>query len=944
MATRKREDLLERESELALASQLLEDAKQGRGALLVIEGPAGIGKTALLDQVCRFAAERDVLVLRARGGEVEREFPHGIVRQVFETELRDRSEQDRSTVLSGAAQLAGPVVAPGASVPASPPAADSSFAVTHGLYWVAANLADQRPLVIAVDDAQWSDVVSLRFLLYLALRLEGLPLLIALTARTDELEEPERLLSQLRSRADAVVLRPAPLSDGGVASVVAGILGDQPDRDFAAACRRATGGRPFLVGELARELAARRVRPTVEAVAEVVDVVPQAVTQAIVLRLASAPGPAADLARAVAVLGTEAQMHRAGQLAGTSEAQAVEAADVLAAMEILQFGLPLQFVHPIVREAVYEEMPAAARAAAHARAAEMLHEERAELDAVAAHLLLTQPEARSATVARLREAAAHAVQRGASEGAAVYLQRALAEGGLDSQLRAQLLQELGRAERQQDAPAAIQHLREAHSLSPVPAQRARVAYDLADTLFYRTAWQEVIRLVETVLDEFDDEDRELVLRLEALRLGAEFYDGRRLVDVLRRVPKLRTLARPDSPAGRLMALLLAGLTAWMGRPVAEIEEMIAIGMPDGRLLVGEDPESWVTGQIFPALVLTDDLERASSVAHELVAEAHARGSGGGVALAIAHRGWIHSRRGDLVSAEADVRTSLKLAREHHIGVGDVGIAWYFVEPLTERPELEDEMRRVLARELDAGMEQSVIAPLVLEPRGRLRLAQGDVTGAIEDLTKCSQTIYALGNPNGWAWRPALALALAGQDREQALDLARAEVEAARRVGLPRAIGVGLRTLGLVEGRDGGLDLLEEAVQVLEASPARLEHARALVEFGAARRRGGDRTAAREPLREGLDLAHRCGATRLEERAHEELKATGARPRRAMLTGRDALTATEQRIAGMAADGMSNPAIAQALFVTRKTVENRLSRIYPKLGINSRDQLQGALEP
>ena len=161
--------------------------------------------------------------------------------------------------------------------------------------------------------------------------------------------------------------------------------------------------------------------------------------------------------------------------------------------------------------------------------------------------------------------------------------------------------------------------------------------------------------------------------------------------------------------------------------------------------------------------------------------------------------------------------------------------------------------------------------------------------------------------------------------------------------MPRAIGIAHRTLGLVEGGKQGLGLLEEAVRVLDSSPARLEHARALVELGAARRRAGERAAAREPLREGLDLANRCGATRLEERALAELAATGARPRRAMLTGRDALTATEQRIAQMAAEGMSNPEVAQALFVTRKTVENHLGRIYPKLGINSREQLGAALE-
>jgi DNA-binding CsgD family transcriptional regulator len=130
--------------------------------------------------------------------------------------------------------------------------------------------------------------------------------------------------------------------------------------------------------------------------------------------------------------------------------------------------------------------------------------------------------------------------------------------------------------------------------------------------------------------------------------------------------------------------------------------------------------------------------------------------------------------------------------------------------------------------------------------------------------------------------------------------------------------------------------------VLESSPARLEHARAMTDLGAALRRSRHRAEAREPLGQGLDLAHRCGATALAERARRELLATGARPRRLMVSGRDSLTPSEARIARMAAEGLSTPAIAQALFVTPKTVETHLGHAYQKLEINSRHQLAEAL--
>ena len=152
----------------------------------------------------------------------------------------------------------------------------------------------------------------------------------------------------------------------------------------------------------------------------------------------------------------------------------------------------------------------------------------------------------------------------------------------------------------------------------------------------------------------------------------------------------------------------------------------------------------------------------------------------------------------------------------------------------------------------------------------------------------------------------------------------------------------LRTRGMLAGGQQGLDDLREAVGLLESCGAGLEHARALIELGAALRRSNQRTAAREPLRRGLDLAYRCGAGRLAQRATEELRATGARPRRASLTGLEALTPSERRVAELAASGMSNPEIAQAVFVTLNTVEGHLRHVYQKLSVSSRKQLPAAL--
>jgi DNA-binding CsgD family transcriptional regulator len=203
--------------------------------------------------------------------------------------------------------------------------------------------------------------------------------------------------------------------------------------------------------------------------------------------------------------------------------------------------------------------------------------------------------------------------------------------------------------------------------------------------------------------------------------------------------------------------------------------------------------------------------------------------------------------------------------------------------------------------------------------------------------------FEMRNPAVVAWRSHRALALLALDRrDEALELAREEVELARPWGSPRPIGVALRTLGLAQGGTEGIETLRESLAVLEGSSAKLERARTLVELGAALRRANQRADARELLKEGLDIAVRSGAQPLIDRAEEELAATGARPRRLLLSGVESLTASERRVARFAADGLSNKDIAQALFVTTKTVEVHLSNVYRKLGIGSRSELPQAL--
>ena len=230
-------------------------------------------------------------------------------------------------------------------------------------------------------------------------------------------------------------------------------------------------------------------------------------------------------------------------------------------------------------------------------------------------------------------------------------------------------------------------------------------------------------------------------------------------------------------------------------------------------------------------------------------------------------------------------------------------------------------------------------------RGLVAFHAGSPEQALTDFRAAGDIARSLRieNPAFAPWRSDAALALHRLGRsDEARRLADEELDLSRRWGASRTIGVSLRALGVVEGGEAGEQLLREAVDVLANSPARLEQARALIDLGALLRRGNSRSEARQFLRQGIELAHRCGGTALVERANLELAATGAHPRTVMLSGLDALTASERRVAQMAAEDMSNKEIAQALFVTVKTVEQHLGRVYRKLDISSRRQLADAL--
>jgi DNA-binding CsgD family transcriptional regulator len=931
--------LLEREGELRQIDTALASAAAGVGGTLTIEGAAGIGKSRLLAYAAEQAHSIETRALEARGRELEAAFPFGVVRQLLERTVRGASPEARVGLLAGAAALAIPVLLPELATAGAEP---GGFSLLHGLYWTLANLADEGPLLLAVDDLHWADTASREFLSFLSPRLGELPVLLIVGTRPTGIDDRASLAER-----SSEPLRPRPLSTTAVSDLLADRLGPAVDPDFAAACRVVTGGNPFLLRELVGELAAERIEPAAGSVPRVEGLGPETVGRVVLGDLARLGPAATPLARATAVLET-AQLADAAALADVPPEDARHAADELAAAGVLGGGLLLQFRHALVRNAIYGDIPAQARSELHRRAAALLRDEPSAPAVAASHLLHAAPAADPDAASLLLAAGQDALRRGSPEAAAGYLRRAAAEPP-PAEARGEVLRTLARAETLAGSAAASERYEEAIPMLGDVGERCEATRELASIYAMGAGPSPQARAVatlENVLADLGEEHEEERVALECdLVCFARIGVG---VDatIAGHVGRLRELAdsgwRRDSTIGRRVLVRAAYDAAIACEPLATVHGLLDPALADGRFLEYEPIESAHSPIACFVLMAAEDYETAEALLITAIATAQKRGSAVGFAQASSYRAMSALRRGALSEAEPDARAGLEAAR---LPESTPLLVACLVDALLEQGRTREAEATLAENGVAEGFGETHFFLHLLELRGRLRLAAGEPERALVDLEEALrvQRLLGLENPalisaNSTAARAHLALG----DRETARALAAEELELALRFGARRAIGVAQSVLGLAEGGAAGIARMREAVATLEGSGAELQLARAEVELGAALRRAGERRQAREHLGRGLDGAERCGARPLVERAREELLASGARPRRARTSGVDSLTASERRVAQMAATGLSNPEIAQRLFVTRKTVEVHLSHCYRKLGIASRTQLEEAL--
>ncbi len=933
--------LLEREEELERLSHAFEAAREGRGSALVIGAGPGLGKSRLIDVAVQLGREQDFQMLSAAGRELERDFTFGVTLQLLEARVTGAQPAESARLLAGAARLAGPLLSPGPR--AALPDEGEAFSLLHGLFRLCVNLAEEGPLALLIDDAHWADPASLRFMLYLTHRLAELPICVLLAADLQAHERERAELAELVGHDAVTTLALQPLSPQGADTVIRGKLG-RPDEVFTRECFRATRGNPFLLEALARELDAAGLDPTTANAAGVALTTPEPVVRWVALRLARLGPDAAALARAAAVLGDGAEPRHAALLAGLDPHAAPALADALASAGILRSAERLAFLQPLVGRVVEATLTPAELAEAHLAAARLLDTEHALRERVAAHLLRARCSNSEWVVDTLADAARGALSRGEPDTAVIYLRRALEEPPGRNVL-AGLTRDLGRAEALAGKPQAAGRLSEAVRLADDPRERALTTLETGRTLCTHGRFGEAADAFREGLAELGDHDGQLAMRLQAAHALALRLSGRD-------VPAEVTLAADavdayaaDSAAGRVLLARLAFERALRGEPNDGVRELARTALGRGALLDVETSDGLSYYLATTALVLTEDVQAAELALTAAVEDANDRGSRVGLATASGFRAWAILRRGRLAQAEADAEAALQAQRS----------GWRMFVPaahgvladvLLERGELAAAATRLALAERGSHRHEDALSALVRRFGGaRLDFALGRPAEALRSFEEAGRLLEELGvlNPAAVPWRGWAALAcLQLGESERARELADHELALARQIGARGALGRSLQMRSLLEQGAARLELLEEAVEQLEDSQLALSRAHALVDLGATLRRASKRRDAREPLRHGLDLAERCGASALTRRAAEELAAAGARPRRTALSGAGALTPRERQVARLAGLGRSNREIADDLVVTIKTVEWHLRQSFIKLGVRSRAELARVL--
>ncbi|WP_326835714.1 AAA family ATPase [Amycolatopsis rhabdoformis] len=901
--------LTEREQETALVARVLEDARRGgTGCVVTVSGPLGIGRSALLGALAEAAVLEDgpeaVLVLRAGGVRSERDFALGVLRRMLEplpdaaVRLPARAETAEGLGDIEAARVRDEVLAHAAG----------------------------RPLLVLVDDPHWADPWSARWLALLAESTEDCPVVLVVAGRHDRAGAAETgPLARIYARtAHELALRP--LTRAGVERVITDCFGEPGDDAFVRSCLAVSHGRPLFLTALVRSQRAAGRRPQSVAAKALRACRPAAVGARAVQALAVECPPVKETAYALAVLGEPAGPGVLTPLTGLTADECTAALAALAAAGLVERGEPAWFAHAAIADAVENSLPASETAERHLRAARVLAEAGRPPEEVARHLLAAENPPTGWAIGLLKAAGRDALQRGDLATARRCLLRALLGATAGGPERAELLVDLATVERSSAPVASLRHLTQALPGLTTRGRRARelamvppLALELAPpslTAYFAAAAVELGA----------DADRDLRLALEARLRYARLGELRPFTETVAEFGRLDPSATPGSPAHRDLAAVLVHAATLAGEDAPRCARIAR------EVVLGEAPSPADARTAVPlavrSLLALDLLDQADSWLTSLTVLAR-RQWGDAAAetqIALAERAYSLARRG--WHTEAATLAARTLDRADPAFTAVAVRCCETLALIVAEAVVPDLARRTLSafRARENALIPAWLGNLV---DGVVAASNGDAEVALEHLLDCGREydLMGWGNPAVLPWR-TWAARLHHRLGAEALahDLIEEEHERAAAWGAPTAHGRALRVWASMTEGPRALDLVREAIAVLDGSFGVLELAKAHILLGR-RLAATDRAASAEHLARGEQLAKACGVA--DVHPHGEA-GTGSHPAD--------LTPAETRIARLVLAGQANQRIAEDLEISLRAVEKHLTKVYRKLGIAGRGGL------
>ncbi|MER6438270.1 AAA family ATPase [Streptomyces sp. NPDC001185] len=922
------ETLRERREALELVAAEADRARAGSGRLVLLRGATGTGRTALLAAVAGQAAARGTRVLRARCSPDGGTAAFAPVRQLL---------------ASGGAFESG--------VEPCPDPADTPHRWTRAehLWDQLRAYAVESPLLVAVDDVHCADESSRRWFVEAARRIDRLPVLLVATERSQyDLDPPPAGLAHALSPTLVRTHTLAPLGAGAAAHLVRAEFADAPPC-WVDDCVRAAAGSPLLLRALLDDLRARDpdgARPTTlpETCAALY---PGAYPAAVTWWLDSAGPATAGVARALATLDDDAledehpreTAELLARMAGADPARVPGWLTAMTHLGLLRPGARGRpgYAHPLLRDAVLSGWPSARRGTAHRTAAEVMLRRGDRAETVAGQLLRAPVVGAPWAATTLLDAADLAVRDARPDDAVAFLRRVLDEP-LTASRRTTALTELGSLEfAVARSSAGIPRLTEATRLPGMPQDRVRAAVALGTVLARRGKAHAAMDVLRGLDEQLADHPDLIRLLQTASALLSDHDHGIReeayrwLYGAAERSPDLvgtagrALLVRHDATAGLISAATaMERIRALLGEPVDALAEPFLLGTAAAVAQWADELEE------AEALVRRGLARQRPSLLHPM----HD--------ALLSVRADIAAARGRYAEllADPEVRRSGERARR-----GPSNAHAHALMALVEAGRAEEASRLADGFDLRDAHDSWELNRF-LYARGVLRSATGDPAGALDDFLECGrrQTARDVLSPVVTPWRTAAAVCHTALGRPQdALALAREEVRLAQVWDTPRLVGRALSGLATATGGRRGLELADRCVRMLRDAAVETELIPALIAQGRQFVAAGDRARARDALREAAGRAERLGAARLRARAEEALPEGRSRGAATALTGWEALTGSERRIAALAAGGRTNAEIAELLHLARRTVETHLTSAYRKLGIRRRAELTAVIK-